>query len=46
MIIKSVQSCDPNLNPNSGPIKKLGNQVGVKLGHELKVEWGSFETPY
>jgi hypothetical protein len=45
MEIKHVQSCDPNLNPNSGQIGKLGNQVGVELGPELKVELDSFETP-
>ena len=43
---KSIQTWDPNLNPNSGRIGKLGNWVGGELGYELKVELGMFERPY
>ena len=32
-----------NLNPNSG---QIGVWVGDELEHELKVELGTFETPY
>ena len=45
MKINSIQTSDPNLNPNSVKLGLIGVQVGVKLGLKLKVELEVFETP-